>query len=366
MTKAKGYILPFFIPHLGCPGKCIFCNQNVISGKQKQPTAEEILMAMEDNKDKKCQLAFYGGSFTAMKPSTQNYYLETAKIGLEKGWISGVRISTRPDCINEEVIKRLQEYGVDTVELGVQSLKDKTLLVSKRGHLANDSIRSVKMLLDSGFTVGVQLMPGLPFDDEESIIKGANEILSLKPHLLRIYPTVVVENTELATMYRNNEYQPLSLDEAVIISAKIMLLAEHYGVKVIRTGLNTDEKLEKDILAGPYHSAFGNLVKSYIWRQIVLSAMERFKEINGLEFTIKKHKVSIYSAKNMLPLIFGQNSCNKSYYDDVIDNIDLKIKSFNEKIYADDEFVIICGEDLKTVQYSYGNYLTDFKKKLNI
>lgn len=366
MTKAKGYILPFFIPHSGCPRQCVFCNQNAISGKQSLPSAEEILNAMKESGERKCQLAFYGGSFTAMDKETQLYYLETAKIGLQNGWISGIRISTRPDYINEHIMKYLSDYGVDTVELGVQSLNNETLQITKRGHTAEDSVKAVKMLLAAGFKVGVQLMPGLPGDDKASVIKGAKRILSLKPHLLRIYPTVVVEKTELADMYKNNCYKPLDINEAVEISAAVTLIADYYNVNVIRTGLNTDESLEREIIAGPYHSAFGNLVKGFIWCELVVEAIEKFKSINNLYFNDNKPKVSVFAAKNRLPLIFGQNSCNKSRYEEISANMNLKIKSYNEIVFADFDTVTVCGENLKTVRYSRGDYLTDFMKKLNI
>lgn len=359
MTNARGHILPFFIPHAGCPQQCIFCNQKTISGISQQPTAEEILKNMEDNKDRNCQLAFYGGSFTAMPKDRQLYYLETANIGLSNHWINSIRISTRPDCINQEVIDRLKKYHVETVELGVQSLNDKTLRISKRGHSAADSFNAVKMLKNAGFIVGVQLMPGLPEDDYTSIINGAEKILSLKPDLLRIYPTVVVAETEMATMYQQKRYTPLSLEQAVEISAIITILADKYDVKVIRTGLNTDDNLAAEVLAGPYHPAFGNLVKSYIWRQKILWAIKDFAD---------KHKINdlqaVYAAKNKLPMIFGQQGINKKYYAEKFAGNKVKIKSFNDIIGDDEENIILYDKNQNTYLYNNEQFKRDYLNKI--
>lgn len=358
MTKAKGHILPFFIPHLGCPQKCIFCDQRTISGRSKLPTAAEIANSMAENKDKNCQLAFYGGSFTAMPEEKQLYYLQVAKAGLDAGFISGVRISTRPDCIDEETIERLKQYGVDTVELGVQSLNDETLQLAKRGHDAAAALQSVRLLKKCGLTVGVQLMPGLPGEDEKSIIYGAKKILAGKPHLLRIYPAVVVKNTEMAAMYQRGDYVPLSLEKAVELSAKITLWAAYYGVNVIRTGLNTDEHLAEEVLAGPYHPAFGHLVKSYIWRQKVLWAIAEFGIINPND-----EIAEVFADKSCLPMVFGQNSTNKEYYRKAATNDRLRIRGFNEKFSGGKDDIIVVGKDGGVCRRSSEDFLQYFVGK---
>lgn len=345
MTNVRGHILPFFIPHLGCPQQCIFCDQRTISGAAGQPERQEIWRAMEANRKNSPELAFYGGSFTAMPKEKQLYYLETAKLGLERGWISGVRVSTRPDFINEEILSRLRLYGVRTVELGVQSMNDAALAKSKRGHRAADSVRAVKLLLEQGFLVGVQLMPGLPKDDRESILGGAAMILALRPQMLRIYPTVVVAGTELAEMYERGEYQPLRLEQAVELSAVITLLAEKYDVAVIRTGLNTDEHLAEEVLAGPYHPAFGSLVKGYIWRHKVLRALSEF-----MASAPESERVTVYAERNKLPLVFGQNAVNRQFFAQAARGKKLRIKSFDERIGGgENDIVITDGKERLTV-----------------
>ena len=315
---------------------------------------------MSENADKKCQLAYYGGSFTAMPAEKQLYYLETAKIGLENGWISGIRVSTRPDAINNEIAEMLKKYEVDTVELGVQSMNEASLAASKRGHTARDSINAVNLLKNAGFTVGVQLMPGLPLDNRNSIIAGAVEILSQHPDLLRIYPTVVVAGTELAKLYSKGEYKPLTLDEAVEISATITVLASKNGVTVIRTGLNTDDGLEKNILSGPYHPAFGNLVKGYIWRQKVLYALEQL-------FAVKEDwvRITVYADKSKMPLIFGQNSCNRQFYQEKSANSSFKVKSFNSEINGDAEDIVIAGDDSHYITIYHNDFVKYYCKKIS-
>ena len=358
MTNVRGHILPFFIPHLGCPQQCVFCDQRTISGAARQPEREEILRAMAENSERCCELAFYGGSFTAMPMEQQIYYLEAARIGLERGWISGVRISTRPDYIDSRTLDRLREYGVQTVELGVQSMNDAALAKSKRGHKAADSLRAVQLLKEQGFTAGVQLMPGLPEDNRESIISGAAEILALRPNLLRIYPTVVVAGTELSEMYRQGEYQPLSLEQAVEIAGVITLLAERHGAAIIRTGLNTDEHLAEQVLAGPYHPAFGNLVKSYIKGQQVLRALGQFIAAwNDCE------KITVYAARNKLPLVFGQNAANRKFYESAAFGRNLKIKSFNEDVCGGDEDIIVTDAAKRRLLCRYEDFREWFIEK---
>lgn len=355
MTKVRGHILPFFIPHLGCPQQCVFCDQRTISGVVQQPSRDEILQAMEDNRESCCELAFYGGSFTAMPAEQQLYYLETARIGLERQWISGVRVSTRPDAIDEKTLARLRAYGVSTVELGVQSMNDTALRIARRGHRAEDSLRSVRMLKDAGFTTGVQLMPGLPGDDRSSVISGAAEILALCPDLLRIYPTVVVAGTELADMYEQGQYQPLALPEAVEIAAVITLLAERYSVAVIRTGLNTDGHLAAQVAAGPYHPAFGNLVKSYIWRQKVLRGLRVFAAAGS-----ECEKITVYANRSRLPLVFGQNAANRQYYEAAAVGSKLKIKSFNDVVTAGADDVVVMDSDGRRLVCRHEDFAEDF------
>lgn len=281
MSVAKRHILPFFIPHLGCPNQCIFCDQRRISGQRGQVTPDDlqtILDGLPCNSENKPELAFYGGSFTAIAEDLQLAFLQVAERAYRQGKIDTIRVSTRPDAIDERICERLRKYGVGAVELGVQSMTDSVLRVAKRGHTAADSVTALKMLKNYDFVTGVQLMPGLPEETAQSAVRGAARILSEKPDMLRIYPTVVVAETDLADLYTRGEFVPLTVQEAVDISLQIKLLAERFGVTVIRIGLQPTEELANEVLAGPYHSASGFLVQAAMWRQKLLMALADFPQ----------------------------------------------------------------------------------------
>lgn len=278
MSVARRHILPFFIPHLGCPNRCIFCDQRRISGRMAEVLPRDLERMLgelnsEVNADVRPELAFYGGSFTAIDPNLQVAFLQVAAAAKMQGKICGIRISTRPDAIDEEILARLAKFGVGTVELGVQSMTDEVLIRAQRGHTAEDAILALRLLKNHGFVSGVQLMPGLPGETTASCLSGAARILCEKPDMLRIYPTVVVAGTDLADEFMAGRYLPLAMDEAVDISWKIRLLADEYGVTVIRTGLQPTEELAGEVLAGPYHAAFGFLVQAALWRQKLLMAL---------------------------------------------------------------------------------------------
>lgn len=299
MTEAKGHILPFFIPHLGCPNQCIFCDQKKIAGKDLPPTSEDIRNEINKYYEDfgiKAEIAFYGGSFTALDEDLQKYYLEPAKDGVERGFLSGIRVSTRPDCIDEDTIALLKSYGVATVELGVQSMDNKVLEVAKRGHTKEDAINAVNLLKNNGFKVGVQLMPGLPRETFASTIKGAERLLSLKPHMLRIYPTVVIKGTDCAEMFENGDYEPLDLPAAAEISAALQILAAHHGVEVIRTGLQATDTMADEVLAGAYHPAFGAMVQSEIWCNMTLDLLKKVE--NPKKITVNQRNLSAFLGLN--------------------------------------------------------------------
>lgn len=306
MSVAKRHILPFFIPHLGCPNQCVFCDQRRISGQRTQVCPNDlsvVLANLPNDYENKPELAFYGGSFTAIAENLQTAFLQVAHSALRQGKISGIRISTRPDAINGEICERLLQYGVGAVELGVQSMTDEVLQAAKRGHTANDSLTALQMLKEYGFVSGVQLMPGLPLETAQTAIAGARRILSEKPDMLRIYPTVVVEGTELADLYRYGNFTPLQLDEAVEISLHIKLMAESLGVTVIRTGLQPTEELSDEVLAGPYHQAFGFLVQGAMWREKLLIALADFPQAR--ECFVNKRDIAA---------VVGDKRRNLAYY----------------------------------------------------
>ena len=265
-------IIPVFIPNAGCPHQCIFCNQKTISGQGNNGLAAAraqiekfagYVQASSDN-----EIAFYGGSFTALSMSFQEELLQLAKEYRDKGLAGKVRLSTRPDYINDEILDLLKRYGVETVELGAQSLDDKVLALTERGHDANAVTKAVAKLKEHGFVVGLQFMLGLPAQDFASVQNTLAKALELKPAIARIYPALVVKNTKMAELYKAGTYAPLTLDEAVKESWYMYNGLTQAHIKVIRLGLQPDEELCKpgNILAGPFHPAFGELVKSYGYR----------------------------------------------------------------------------------------------------
>ena len=327
MTKARRHILPFFIPHLGCPHQCIFCNQFHISGQMQKPSAEEVSAAIVSyqkiNPGIKPELAFYGGSFTALSPEEQCYYLQPALAGVNAQLLSSIRISTRPDCIDLETIRRLEFFGVQTVELGVQSMSDVVLQMTERGHNAEDSKQAVQLLKKYHFKVGVQLMPGLPGETQKSFWLGCQSILKLHPDFVRIYPTVVLNNTKLAMYYLNGTYQPWSLQEAVKMTANLYLLCQYLQIAVIRMGLQSEEGLPEQILAGPYHPAFGNLVQSEVWRRKVEQIIHMLPE--PADF------LAVLVNRKDIAKVIGQNRCNIPYYEKMLASATRKfaIKGWN-------------------------------------
>lgn len=279
----KHYIIPIFVPHKGCPHECIFCNQKKITGQLGKVTAEEVRSIIEryldtiPSKDSCIETAFFGGSFTAISMEYQKELLEAAFCYLKDGRISNIRVSTRPDCIDSSIIGNLKKHGVGIVELGVQSMDETVLKLSNRGHTSEDVIEAVRLLKKNGFTVGVQMMIGLPGDSDEKVLDTAKKLIALRPDLARIYPALVIKNTHMEEMYQRGEYKPLSLEEAVLLSKKLLVLFEGGGINVIRIGLQPTENINlgKDVAAGPFHPAFRHLVESLVYRDMLICLLEK-------------------------------------------------------------------------------------------
>ncbi len=300
---AKNSILPIFIPHGGCPHHCVFCNQREISGCHQPPQPEELALLLPADFPAEGELAFYGGSFTALPPDLLKAYLHFAAEQKEKGRISRIRVSTHPAYVDEAVIAKLLSYGVDFLELGVQSLDDAVLEQAGRGHGGKVIFAALEALASSSLAWGVQLMLGLPSDTEEKDLASVLQILPYAPQTARIYPLLVIEDTPLAAAWRKGSYLPLSLKEAVSIAAKMYALFVLYGVRVIRMGLQPTEDLKvggKSLLAGPFHSAFGHLVRSTLKREQMARAAA------GHE----KEDIRFLCAKEDLPLVFGDQKKN--------------------------------------------------------
>ena len=271
--SARASVIPVFVPHLGCPHACVFCNQRRISGQTQPVTAETVERILREaisvpSRGAKRQLAFYGGSFTAVPEALQLSLLESAHTAILRGEIDSVRLSTRPDAVDEATLERLRRFGVRTVELGAQSMDDTVLRLSGRGHSAEDVRRASALIRNAGFELVLQMMTGLPGDSTEKSLFTARELIRLRPDAVRIYPTVVVKDTELYDMWRRGEYREHTVEDAVELCARILPLFEEAGIPVIRLGLNPTAELSSGAAAaGAYHPALGELVRSRILLQ---------------------------------------------------------------------------------------------------
>ena len=268
---ARRKILPIFIPHLGCPNECVFCDQRRISGSPLPASGASVtekLRAAREQGFRDMELAFYGGSFTAIDTAMQEELFSAAQPFREDGTVSHLRLSTRPDAIDDGVIERLRRFGVNTVELGAQSMVDEVLYASGRGHTAADTRRASAMLKAAGFSLILQMMTGLPGADEELDAETAREIIALRPDGVRVYPTVIVAGTELEDMWRAGTYREHTVEDAVRVCARIVPMFEAAGIPIIRLGLNPSEELSGGgAVAGAYHPAFGELVRSELMRR---------------------------------------------------------------------------------------------------
>ena len=273
----KTFNIPIFVPHRGCPFDCVFCNQKRITGSTKAVTAGEVRDTISQylktlpQKDCIIEAAFFGGSFTGIPIDEQSELLSAAKQFADSGKIHGIRLSTRPDYISEEILDNLLKYGVTTIELGVQSMDNEVLLKSNRGHTKEQVQKAVELIKQYPFSLGLQMMTGLPGDTDEKSIHTAREIIALKPDIVRIYPTLTIKDTYLEEMYLKGQYTPQTVDEAVELSKTLLLMFEKNGITVIRIGLqSTDEICENgSVVAGPVHSSFRELVESSIYFDVI-------------------------------------------------------------------------------------------------
>lgn len=263
--------IPIFIPHSGCKNDCAFCNQRSITGKAEPPTFSETDKIIRENlatlNGEKPQIAFFGGSFTAIGNDAVEGYLKIAYKYVEEKLVSGIRLSTRPDYIDEDILSILSRYGVKNIELGAQSMDDEVLKNSRRGHDSACVRRASALIRSFGFTLGLQMMISLPGDTPEKSLATAREFAALGAKETRIYPTVVIEGTRLAEMYREGSYEPMSMDEAVETAAACYEVFYENGVKVLRIGLQNSDELRRSAIGGLYHDAMGEMVLSRVIRR---------------------------------------------------------------------------------------------------
>ena len=266
------YIIPVFISHQGCPHQCVFCNQDRIAGKYEEVFANDVRKIIDEyletinSKGATIEVSFFGGTFTAIDVNKQKELLEVAREYKQKGLIHKIRLSTRPDAILPYILGYLKEYKVDIIELGVQSLDDEVLRKAGRGHSVNDVIVASKLIKEAGFTLGHQIMPGLPGDSFEIDIETTKKSIEMKPDICRIYPSLVIKDTPMEDMYNRGDYVPYSLDEAVYISGEMLKLYNEAKIKVIRIGLQPTDSITtgKDLVDGPFHPAFRELVEGHL------------------------------------------------------------------------------------------------------
>ena len=316
----KHRIIPIFIPHVGCPHDCVFCNQAKITGQLREDyekiTGEYVRETIEryletiDRRETTVEVSFFGGTFTAINLKKQKELLHAAQKAKEEGLIEYIRLSTRPDYISIPIMNHLKSYGVDIVELGVQSMDDEVLKLSKRGYEKNIVYQASKLIKDFGMILGHQLMIGLPGDTREKDFLSVRESIKMGPDLVRIYPALVIKDTEMEEAYLKGSYRPYSLDEAVEISALMMKQYEDHGIKVIRIGLQPTEEIsdKADVIAGPFHPAIRELAESFL-------LVKRMEEAEG-----QKVEVEI-GEKDLSKLYAG----GKRYFRPLLEKMDIRV-----------------------------------------
>lgn len=336
----KKYIIPIFVPHLGCPNDCVFCNQKSISGQTKQVTKEDVKNTIEEHlknmKDaEKIEVAFFGGSFTAIDIELQKELLGAAYEYIKNKKIDSIRISTRPDCINKSILKMLKKYKVKTIELGVQSTNDYILDKIGRGHTFEDVKKASKLIRRYRFNLGHQMMVGLPESTKIDDINTAKALIKLKPKMVRIYPVLVIKGTQLEKDYQNGEYKPIALVQAVETCKELVRLFTEKNIDIIRIGLQPTDSISdpstfgSDVVAGPFHPAFRQLVESGLWYDVIVSKIKKLNvKVMQVEVTVNPvdvNNVIGHKKENI-------NKLKETYEVDLIVTPDENIKQGKSKI----------------------------------
>ncbi len=297
-----------FVPHAGCPHQCCYCNQKVITGQAGLPTDAEIRAAVLRGAEtnfggaKTKEIAFFGGSFTAIPRQEICRMLAAARPFVQNGTVDGIRISTRPDAIDPEILQLLKQYGVTAIELGAQSMRDDVLSAACRGHTAWQVQQASQQIRAAGFSLGLQMMLGLPGDTDSGALETARAFLELEPDTVRIYPTLVLRGTPLAAALAAGDYIPMTLEQGVALAARLVPMFEEAGVSVIRLGLHS---IELDaFLAGPWHPAFAELTENAIYRIALAAALRG----------VPAGTYQILVAAGELSKAIGQKKSNLQYF----------------------------------------------------
>jgi histone acetyltransferase (RNA polymerase elongator complex component) len=329
----KHFTIPIFIPQLACPFQCVFCNQEKITSRGNIPgmqetrnTIEEYLASFPEGR-KHIEIGFFGGNFTGIEMDEQEQYLQIAYSYLEKSLVQGIRLSTRPDYIDEKRLHLLKKYGVTTIELGAQSMDDDVLYRSVRGHTAQDIGIASHMIIANGFRLGLQMMIGLPGDTLEKALFTARRIVELGACETRIYPVLVIKGTRLEEWFNEGTYKPLTLEESVLWTKELLILFEEMGVEVTRAGLHSSTGLlsGKELAAGPFHPSFRELAMTEVW----------WDRLNVLLNQENKNKISISVHPSQYNFVIGYYGKNRKrllrHFGDVIFRKDpsLKINEFH-------------------------------------
>jgi len=307
ISARRPFIIPIFLPHAGCPHQCVFCNQTSITGVRREMVSPEnverqILEFLEykGNDRWPVQVAFYGGNFLGLEKDYIENLLNVSTKFVKNKKIDGIRFSTRPDTIDHDRLEIIKKYPVTTVEIGAQSMDDRVLATVKRGHSASDTIHAVTLLKNRNYQIGLQMMVGLPGENEAGSLSTAYRISELEPDFVRIYPTLVLKNSLLARWYENGTYRPWSLERSVALVKTLYLFFKKKDIPVIRMGLQASENFDSSaaILAGPYHPAFGHLVHSEIFMDMATELIEN-KSFPKDSVTLKVHPKSISKMRGL-------------------------------------------------------------------
>ena len=315
--------IALFIPDEGCPHRCSFCNQKTITGTSKRPQPNDVISACETALNGKKdvsggEIAFFGGSFTAIERGYMLSLLKCAKSYLDRGLFKGIRISTRPDCIDESVLALLKEYKVTSIELGCQSMDDEVLFLNERGHTAAQCENACRLVREYGFELGVQMMTGLFGDTGEKALKTAQRLIALRPDTVRIYPTVVLKNTALERLYAEGRYRAQTLEEAVALCSRLLKMFTQGGIKVIRLGLHSGGGVEENYVAGAYHPAFREKCESRLYRENIEKLLSENK--------VQKGEATVFVSPRYLSQAKGQKKENITYFKEHGYNINIVTK----------------------------------------
>lgn len=303
--------ISIFIPHIGCPHRCSFCDQRTISGAQRIPHGEDVREICEKALDEvkapeNAEIAFFGGSFTAIPRAYMTELLEAAYPFVGEGKFRGIRISTRPDCIDDDVLTLLKSYGVTSIELGAQSMSDRVLEANERGHSSADVEKAAALIREYGFELGLQMMVGLYKSEMADEYETLERIIAVRPDTVRIYPVVILKGTRLGELYQSGEYSTFTFEEVTEYVSVAMMRFEHKGIKVIKCGLHASEFVEKDMVGGFYHPAFREICESHIYRR-KMEELIAYENESGFNFVFAVKPSCISKA-------MGHKKSNSEYF----------------------------------------------------